>query len=274
MEALQHLALNLPEWQGRLEQLQKQSQQISPCSTTISSTSPLLSESTTIISEQDETLNKTLTETALPDVHYDGDVQALFSELVRYVSTSRGLMRRAKMASKVAQIKRLAEFDLDTEDEQVLPTHTPASHRIRVKTNRTASSKDSASEIFDTLERHLDLVNSLSEDAAHQFLRKSDCREEVEQILSRISVLIHASNTEIRRLKRLTTQETTDTAKVRTRRSISIRREVRELKGQTAPVKPCDIIPFMDDGMMCLEVDPDVCPGVTTTTNLVMPKAQ
>lgn len=272
MEALQHLALDLPEWRNRLEQLQKQSRQVSPCAALASPTSPLSSDNTTVTSGQGETVDKTNTN-ALAEVHYDGNTQALFLELVRYVSVSRGLMRRAKMASKVAQIKRLAEFDLDAGDDQIMPSNTPQTQRIRVKTNRTASSGDSSSQIFDTLERHLDLINNLSEDAAHQFLRKADCHDEIDQILSRVSVLIHTSETEIRRLKKLSDLTSTDANKVRTRRSISIRRETREMKVQATTTSPCDAILFMDDGMMTLEVDPDVCPGVTATTNLVMPKA-
>lgn len=45
-------------------------------------------------------------------VYYDSYVQSFFEELVRFVSASRNLMRKAKMAAKVAQIQRLAEIDL------------------------------------------------------------------------------------------------------------------------------------------------------------------
>lgn len=45
-------------------------------------------------------------------VYYDSYVQSFFEELVRFVSASRNLMRKAKMAAKVAQIKKLAELEL------------------------------------------------------------------------------------------------------------------------------------------------------------------
>ncbi|GKU11272.1 unnamed protein product, partial [Fusarium langsethiae] len=39
-------------------------------------------------------------------VYYDSSVQGFFDELVRFVSSSRNLMRKAKMAARVAQIKK------------------------------------------------------------------------------------------------------------------------------------------------------------------------
>ncbi|KAL2196788.1 hypothetical protein P885DRAFT_60799 [Corynascus similis CBS 632.67] len=49
-------------------------------------------------------------------VYYDSYVQLFFEELVKFVSAGRNMMRKAKMAAKVAQIKRLAE--LETPDDQ------------------------------------------------------------------------------------------------------------------------------------------------------------
>ncbi|KAK1762273.1 hypothetical protein QBC33DRAFT_519732 [Phialemonium atrogriseum] len=50
-------------------------------------------------------------------VYYDSYVQSFFEELVKFVSASRNMMRKAKMAAKVAQIKRLAELEMPDEDE-------------------------------------------------------------------------------------------------------------------------------------------------------------
>jgi hypothetical protein len=44
-------------------------------------------------------------------VYYDSYVQMFFEELVKFVSAGRNMMRKAKMAAKVAQIKRLAEME-------------------------------------------------------------------------------------------------------------------------------------------------------------------
>ncbi|KAK4466404.1 hypothetical protein QBC42DRAFT_83584 [Cladorrhinum samala] len=50
-------------------------------------------------------------------VYYDSYVQSFFEELVKFVSASRNMMRKAKMAAKVAQIKRLAELEAPDDDE-------------------------------------------------------------------------------------------------------------------------------------------------------------
>lgn len=50
-------------------------------------------------------------------VYYDSWVQSFFEELVKFVSASRNLMRKAKMAAKVAHIKRLAELEMPEDDD-------------------------------------------------------------------------------------------------------------------------------------------------------------
>ncbi|EFX05530.1 hypothetical protein CMQ_3599 [Grosmannia clavigera kw1407] len=52
-------------------------------------------------------------------VYYDSYVQSFFEELVKFVSASRNMMRKAKMAAKVAQIKRLADLEVpDVDDDK------------------------------------------------------------------------------------------------------------------------------------------------------------
>ncbi|OTB06342.1 hypothetical protein M426DRAFT_115877 [Hypoxylon sp. CI-4A] len=52
-------------------------------------------------------------------VYYDSYVQSFFEELVKFVSMQRNSMRKAKMAAKVARIKRLAELEMpDEEDDE------------------------------------------------------------------------------------------------------------------------------------------------------------
>ncbi|KAI3333056.1 hypothetical protein F4824DRAFT_503598 [Ustulina deusta] len=50
-------------------------------------------------------------------VYYDSYVQSFFEELVKFVSAQRNLMRKAKMAAKVAHIRRLAELEMPEDDE-------------------------------------------------------------------------------------------------------------------------------------------------------------
>lgn len=51
-------------------------------------------------------------------VYYDSYVQSFFEELVKFVSASRNMMRKAKMAAKVAQIKRMAELEMPDDEEE------------------------------------------------------------------------------------------------------------------------------------------------------------
>ncbi|KAI1107443.1 hypothetical protein F4804DRAFT_297067 [Jackrogersella minutella] len=52
-------------------------------------------------------------------VYYDSYVQSFFEELVKFVSMQRNSMRKAKMAAKVARIRRLAELEMpDEEDDE------------------------------------------------------------------------------------------------------------------------------------------------------------
>lgn len=50
-------------------------------------------------------------------VYYDSYVQSFFEDLVKFVSASRNLMRKARMAAKVAQIKRMAELEVPDDDD-------------------------------------------------------------------------------------------------------------------------------------------------------------
>ena len=50
-------------------------------------------------------------------VYYDSYVQSFFEELVKFVSAGRNLMRKAKMAAKVAHFKRLAQMTLPEDDD-------------------------------------------------------------------------------------------------------------------------------------------------------------
>jgi hypothetical protein len=50
-------------------------------------------------------------------VYYDKAVQDAFEDLVKFVSSSRNVMRKGKMAAKMAEMKRAAELEVGDEDE-------------------------------------------------------------------------------------------------------------------------------------------------------------
>ncbi|KAI0380072.1 hypothetical protein F5Y04DRAFT_105584 [Hypomontagnella monticulosa] len=77
-------------------------------------------------------------------VYYDSYVQSFFEELVKFVSMQRNSMRRAKMAAKVAHIRRLAELEIPDDDEDDgggggSGELKPSNDLIAADTNLTAS---------------------------------------------------------------------------------------------------------------------------------------
>jgi hypothetical protein len=64
-------------------------------------------------------------------VYYDSYEQLFFDDLVRFISRSRSLTRPAKIAAKVAEIKRLADMEvLDESDEEEAKPSTPTDAAI------------------------------------------------------------------------------------------------------------------------------------------------
>lgn len=202
-------------------------------------------------------------------VYYDSYVQSFFEEVVKFVSASRSLMRKAKMAAKVAQIKRMAELEMPDDDSsneseeglgngtaRFLPPQlsppamlddgmarpnggqlnhgnlmsvepaaengnvtelpSPAASgplqiplspldgnsmlRPRTKlpgllrpsmTSRSSMSPYSNTKqqpgILDELDKSLEFVQSMCEQAAHQFLRDGDCSDDIVKIQGRLA---------------------------------------------------------------------------------------
>ncbi|KAK3398236.1 hypothetical protein B0T20DRAFT_353348 [Sordaria brevicollis] len=191
-------------------------------------------------------------------VYYDSYVQSFFEELVKFVSASRNMMRKAKMAAKVAQIKKMAEMTMPTDDDDnsgdtanggLVPDpravnnidvsgaapaeEDPAQATVRammaarqtrmlarggaVQANPLANLRPGAatgrgrgnqaqsaaeSDIYDQLDNGLEFVQSMSEHAAHQFLRDGDCGEEVTKIKQRLAQTKDLASKEMERVRR------------------------------------------------------------------------
>ncbi|KAI1660116.1 hypothetical protein F4813DRAFT_351005 [Daldinia decipiens] len=85
-------------------------------------------------------------------VYYDSYVQSFFEELVKFVSMQRNAMRKAKMAAKVARIRRLAEIEMPDDDEEDRPGSRngelkPRDNLIAVAADATAAKEESAEDI-------------------------------------------------------------------------------------------------------------------------------
>ncbi|KAJ1331724.1 ankyrin repeat and SOCS box protein 17 [Microdochium nivale] len=191
-------------------------------------------------------------------VYYDSWVQSFFEELVKFVSASRNVMRKAKMAAKVAEIKRMAELefpdsdeDEDDNDDKVLvagDSITPANSKLTASNDAEEDEDDSpeaikqrflrarntgpvgrfalsrpgpagasrpamgagrglagaqtappGADIYDQLDKGLEVVQSACEQAAHQFLREGDCAQQVSKIKARLASTAECATKELGR---------------------------------------------------------------------------
>ncbi|KAL5584143.1 hypothetical protein FOVSG1_015494 [Fusarium oxysporum f. sp. vasinfectum] len=165
-------------------------------------------------------------------VYYDSYVQGFFDELVRFVSSSRNLMRKAKMAARVAQIKKLAEQDVseDGSNDDALPSlRYMSSRRFGPMSISRSGAGDQPPDVYDKLDKGLEFVQSMCEDGAHQFLRDGDCNDEISKAQKRLTEILEMAKTEMERVEREEPElakETGEMGKVRTRRPISMRRDM------------------------------------------------
>ncbi|PHH88639.1 hypothetical protein CDD83_7269 [Cordyceps sp. RAO-2017] len=178
-------------------------------------------------------------------VYYDSYVQGFFDELVRFISSSRNLLRKARMAARVAQIKRMAELEMqddgggsgdDKAPSDALPSLRYMSTRrlgvmsaIRRPDLGGSNGDDHPPDVFESLDKSLEFVQGTCEHGAHQFLRDADCDDEIKKIQARMLEVLQAAQKEIERVQREEPElarEFGDIGRARARRPISIRREL------------------------------------------------
>ncbi|KAF4446112.1 hypothetical protein F53441_10223 [Fusarium austroafricanum] len=178
-------------------------------------------------------------------VYYDSYVQSFFDDLVRFVSSSRNLMRKAKMAARVAQIKKLAEQDVSEEgnNDDALPSlRYMSSRRFGPMSISRPGANDQPPDVYDKLDKGLEFVQSMCEHGAHQFLRDGDCNDEISKVQKRLTEVLEMAKTEMERVEREEPElakETGEMGKIRTRRPISMRRDMTAglKEGSPTPTK-------------------------------------
>ncbi|KAF4946917.1 hypothetical protein FGADI_10830 [Fusarium gaditjirri] len=174
-------------------------------------------------------------------VYYDSYVQSFFDDLVRFVSSSRNLMRKAKMAARVAQIKKLAEQDVseDGSNDDALPSlRYMSSRRFGPMSISRSGAGDQPPDVYDKLDKGLEFVQSMCEHGAHQFLRDGDCNDEISKVQKRLTEVLEMAKTEMERVEREEPElakETGEMGKVRTRRPISMRRDMAAGLKESSP---------------------------------------
>jgi hypothetical protein len=189
-------------------------------------------------------------------VYYDSFVQTFFEELVKFVSASRNLMRRAKMAAKVAHIKRLAEMETpagdDDDDDDDDDIKVPSMRYFNVRRagampfaragTRGMMGNAGPADCYDELDKALEYVQGLAEKAAHQFLRDGDCNEEIGNISRKLCDTKGLAEKEMERILREEPEMASQPEPVlpRTHRPPAVRREFGK-EVTSPPAKPREL---------------------------------
>ncbi|KAK6222967.1 hypothetical protein QIS74_03812 [Colletotrichum tabaci] len=206
-------------------------------------------------------------------VYYDSFVESFFEELVKFVSASRNLMRKAKMAAKVAAIRRLAEREQPDEDDNTgagdlqpdttdgAATASDALPSLRYMSTRRmgppngrngpsytragqgggAMMSETGPDAYDELDKCLEYIQNQSEHAAHQFLRDGECTEEIGNIQRRLAETKELAIKEMARVEKDEPEllrANSEANKVRTLRPTSMRRELTAGKDNNPPLPP------------------------------------
>ncbi|KAF6514206.1 hypothetical protein HZS61_006462 [Fusarium oxysporum f. sp. conglutinans] len=188
-------------------------------------------------------------------VYYDSYVQSFFDDFVRFVSSIRNLLRKAKKAARVARIKKLAEQEaLEAgSNDDALPS-------LRYMSKRRSGAGDQPTDVYDKLEKGLEFVQDMCEHGAHQFLRDGDCNDEISNVRKRLTEVLEIAKTEMERVEREEPElakETGELGKSRTRRPISMRRDMAVgLKESSSPSNKEENKLEAADHMKTIEVDP------------------
>ncbi|RSL75184.1 hypothetical protein CEP52_017867 [Fusarium oligoseptatum] len=189
-------------------------------------------------------------------------------------------MRKAKMAARVAQIKKLAEEDTSEDgnnDEDGLPSlQYMRSRRFGPMSISRNGPNSGPPDVYDNLDKRLEFVQGMCEHGAHQFLLDGDCNDEISRAQKRLAEVLEMANKEMERVQREEPElakETGEMGKVRTRRPISMRRDMsvglkegsptpaKKIKlesGEEEPGKIEAVEPAEMDLSAPLAVDPDI----------------
>lgn len=142
-------------------------------------------------------------------IYYDSYVQGFLDDLVRFISSSRNLMRKAKMAAKVARVRKLAEMELPDDDNACDEGALPSLQYISSRRYGPAAMRlghpglgNQTPDVYDELDKSLEFVQSTCEHGAHQFLRDAKCNEEVQKIKKRIGEVLVMAREEMERVER------------------------------------------------------------------------
>ena len=144
-------------------------------------------------------------------VYYDSYIQGFFDELVRFISSHRNRLRKAKMAARVGQIKNRAEIGTSAMGEDGEESNPFLQYITSWQTgpvgamsysgfNEPQGPKDQP-DIYDNLDKGLEAVQRDCERSAHQLLRGANCSENIMKIQNELREVMLTGAKEVRRMK-------------------------------------------------------------------------
>lgn len=167
-------------------------------------------------------------------VYFDGSMQRFFEELVHFIAVSRNMMRRAKMAARIAQLKKMAEVEISDEfgdgtSERPTLRYVSARRLDSLGPPTANGTKPGRGpDIFDALDKNLDNLQATCELAAFQFLREASDNKHMKSIKKLLGDVLDSAASELARLARDEPDmvQDADAAAARTKRPLSMRKEL------------------------------------------------
>jgi hypothetical protein len=131
-------------------------------------------------------------------IYYDSHTQAELEQTVRDIGAARNSLRKGKMS----QMTRISNLSLDMFTSQ--PRDSPRTMQLPVdslRRTRPVEMDQKETATFEFAEKQLEIAQSLSEVAAHQFLRCGDCQKELDEVLAKFTIVLEMARTEACRLR-------------------------------------------------------------------------
>ncbi|KAL6405606.1 hypothetical protein AUP68_11367 [Ilyonectria robusta] len=195
-------------------------------------------------------------------VYYDSHVQGFFDDLVKFILSCGDKIRKARMAARIAQIKRLAEADMaegkEDGDDDSPPLLRCMSTRLGYGPTRA---NDQPLGVYDRLNESLGIVQNMCKHGAHQFLRDGDCNDEISEVRKHLTEVLEVATEKMERVRREEpelSKETDGLGKLRVYRPSRMRREA----GIVEAAKTEDRSPPHTDTEVLLQAGEDIDIGM------------
>ena len=180
-------------------------------------------------------------------IYYDSQIQDSFEWLVRNVGSARNNLRKGKTAVRFKA--RMASLGMEE-------THLASGGQLGISTPEILRSRGSNFariqptpfahfeqdfEIFDRVDKDLELAQSLCEVGAHSFLRDGDCAEEIEQVKEKFALCQKAAAEQTVKLRIEAEKERTRILKLEKEREEAKLKEQREKEKRMSDVPVAEL---------------------------------